>query len=148
MAQRELFPTDDVPTSGPSKEEFQAQVWNLARRIPLGKVTTYGAIATALGDKRAARQVGWAMSACPADVSAIAHRVVNREGRLTGGWAWGTVEAMRHLLEEEGVTFVDSDLVDLDAHFWVPVADDDDADDLFGVAVTRITDDENEDEPA
>ncbi len=145
MAQRELFPIDDASTSKPTQEEFQARVWNLARRIPRGNVTTYGAIATALGDKRAARQVGWAMSACPADVSAIAHRVVNREGRLTGGWAWGTVEAMRHLLEDEGVTFTEADRVNLDAHFWVPVVDgDDDAvDDLFGVAVTRIEDDED-----
>ena len=78
-------------------------------------------------------------------MSAIAHRVVNREGRLTGGWAWGTVEAMRHLLEDEGVTFTEADRVNLDAHFWVPVVDgDDDAvDDLFGVAVTRIEDDED-----
>lgn len=142
MAQRELFPTDAVSSETPSSNQvaFQERVWAVARRIPRGRVTTYGAIAAALGDRRAARQVGWAMAACPADVSAIAHRVVNREGRLTGSFAFGSGDVMRQRLEDDGVAFIADDQLDLDAHFWVPVVEEDD--ELFGVPVTLLDEDE------
>jgi len=95
-------------------------VYRLVRQIPLGSVTTYGTIAAVLGDRRAARMVGWAMSNCPADVSDVAHRVVNRYGGLSGGWAWGHPEVMKQLLVDEGVVFVDEFQVDLGRHLWIP----------------------------
>jgi methylated-DNA-protein-cysteine methyltransferase-like protein len=99
---------------------FPERVYRLVRLIPPGSVTTYGTLAAVLGDRRAARMVGWAMSNCPADVSAVAHRVVNRYGELSGGWAFGHPAVMRALLEDEGVTFVDEFRVDLDKHLWLP----------------------------
>lgn len=105
---------DGTPTS------FPERVYDIVRQIPSGKVTTYGTIAAVLGDRRAARMVGWAMSGCPDDVSEIAHRVVNRYGELSGGWAWGHPEVMKQLLLDEGVTFVAEFQVDLEKHFWLP----------------------------
>ncbi len=60
------------------------------------------------------------MSQCPADVSEVAHRVVNRFGELSGGWSWGHPAIMRALLEEEGVEFVDDFRVNMPLHFWDP----------------------------
>lgn len=106
------------PDTGP--QSFAERVYRLVRQIPLGSVTTYGTIAAVLGDRRAARMVGWAMSNCPADVSDVAHRVVNRYGGLSGGWAWGHPEVMKQLLVDEGVVFVDEFQVDLGRHLWIP----------------------------
>jgi methylated-DNA-protein-cysteine methyltransferase-like protein len=99
---------------------FPDRVYRIVRQIPRGKVTTYGTIASVLGDRRGARMVGWAMSNCPEDVSAYAHRVVNRYGELSGGWAWGHPDVMRQLLIDEGVEFVDEYQVDMKKHLWVP----------------------------
>lgn len=107
----------DNAESAPS---FRERVYALVRQIPEGRVTTYGTIAHALGSPRSARMVGWAMSTCPDDVSEIAHRVVNRDGELSGGWAWGHPEIMRGMLEDEGVTFLGEYRVDLARHFWEP----------------------------
>jgi methylated-DNA-protein-cysteine methyltransferase-like protein len=99
---------------------FPERVYTIVREIPDGYVTTYGTIAAVLGDRRAARMVGWAMHSCPPDVSEKAHRVVNRYGELSGGWAWGHPEIMKQLLVDEGVTFVAEYRVNLDRHFWLP----------------------------
>jgi methylated-DNA-protein-cysteine methyltransferase related protein len=64
--------------------------------------------------------VGWALSNCPPDVSEHAHRVVNRYGELSGGWAWGHPDVMRALLADEGVTFTAEYRVDLGKHMWIP----------------------------
>ena len=123
MKQHGLFSDDNLPESKRSAEDdptFPERVYRLVRLIPAGKVTTYGAIAAVLGDRRAARMVGWAMSNCPPDVADIAHRVVNRYGELTGGWAWGHPDVMKQLLLDEGVAFVDEYRVDLDAYMWMP----------------------------
>ncbi len=123
MRQRDLFEAGDQPEAKRSAEDdpsFPDRVYRLVRLIPPGKVTTYGTIAAVLGDRRAARMVGWAMSNCPDDISEIAHRVVNRYGELTGGWAWGHPDVMKQLLLDEGVTFVDEYRVDLDKHMWMP----------------------------
>ena len=101
-------------------EPFTARVFAVVRRIPPGKVTTYGRIARVLGAPRSARMVGWALHHAPPDIADVAHRVVNRNGELTGGWAWGHPAVMRALLEEEGVTFVDEFQVDLERHLWEP----------------------------
>ena len=122
MQQGELFGGDAVEEKRSLDEDpsFPERVYRIVRQIPEGKVTTYGTIAAVLGDRRGARMVGWAMSNCPDDISEIAHRVVNRTGELTGGWAWGHPDVMRQLLIDEGVTFVDEYQVDLKRHLWIP----------------------------
>jgi methylated-DNA-protein-cysteine methyltransferase-like protein len=102
------------------QSDFAARVYALVAQVPEGMVTTYGAIAAALGDPRKAREVGWALKNMPDEVDAPAHRVVNREGALSGGWAFGGPEVQRRLLEEEGVRFFADDRVDMTRHFWAP----------------------------
>lgn len=98
----------------------QEQVWEVARQIPRGRVTTYGAIAEALGWPRGARQVGWAMAAAPADVPA--HRVVNREGELSGRHAFtGGPDEMERRLRAEGVRVKDARVVSFREKLWEPV---------------------------
>lgn len=99
---------------------FFAQVYDLVRSIPVGRVTTYGALALALGAPRHARVVGYALAALPDHQDVPAHRVVNRSGVLTGGWAFGHPDIMRALLEAEGVRFGDDGRVDLARHLWEP----------------------------
>jgi len=95
---------------------FAEDVYALVRRVPSGRVTTYGTLARLLGRPRNARMVGWAMHQCPEDVPA--HRVVNRDGVLSGGWAFGHPSIQRALLEEEGVQFVGPERCDLRRHGW------------------------------
>ena len=96
--------------------DFDEQVYEIVRSVPFGRVTTYGTIARLLGVPRGARRVGWALHRCPDDVPA--HRVVNAEGRLSGGWAFGSPEIQRALLESEDVGFVGAERCDLAAHRW------------------------------
>jgi methylated-DNA-protein-cysteine methyltransferase related protein len=103
--------------------EFAAAVYAIVARIPYGRVTTYGRIAQAIGEPRAAREVGWALMNVPAESDLPCHRVVNREGRLTGGWAFGQPEIMRGLLLDEGVPFVAAEQVDLERCVWDPADD-------------------------
>jgi len=103
---------------------YNERVFRIVRQVPSGKVTTYGTIAAVLGDRRGARMVGWAMSNCPPDVADLAHRVVNRYGELSGGWAWGHPDAMRALLVDEGIEFVAEYQVDLRRHLWTPPMED------------------------
>jgi methylated-DNA-protein-cysteine methyltransferase-like protein len=109
--------------SEPRDPRFVERVFALVRRIPPGRVTTYGRIAAAVGQPRSARMVGWTLHNAPPDVAEVAHRVVNRYGELTGGWSWGHPAVMRALLEDEGVTFVDEYRVDLAMHLWEPDVD-------------------------
>jgi methylated-DNA-protein-cysteine methyltransferase related protein len=99
---------------------FKHRVYSIVAMVPFGKVTTYGAIAAALGDPRKAREVGWALAATPANVDIPAHRVVNRAGELSGGWAFGSPLVQRALLEGEGVTFASDDRIALSHHLWLP----------------------------
>ncbi|MCA9832878.1 MAG: MGMT family protein [Thermomicrobiales bacterium] len=101
--------------------DFAERVYAVVRLIPEGSVTSYGAIARALGSPRGARMVGWAMNHCPDGLPA--HRVVNRAGVLTGAIHFVPGEEMRRRLEEEGVTFVDDITVDMREHFWDPADD-------------------------
>ena len=96
-------------------------VYDIVRRIPRGKVTTYGAIAAALGLKSGARLVGYALNHIPLEQRAEvpAHRVVNRSGLLTGKMHFETPFAMRERLEAEGITF-SGDGVDMSKHLWKP----------------------------
>jgi methylated-DNA-protein-cysteine methyltransferase-like protein len=95
---------------------FADDVHDLVRSVPFGRVTTYGTLARLLGRPRSARMVGWAMHRCPEDVPA--HRVVNHNGTLSGGWAFGHPSVQRALLEDEGVMFIAEERCDLRRHGW------------------------------
>lgn len=109
-------------TAGPSSGDFYTRVYDVVRRIPIGRVTTYGAIAAHLGLKSAARTVGYALMASGEDMELPAQRVVNRNGELSGKHHFATPNLMRELLESEGVRFV-GDAVDIDNHFWDPATE-------------------------
>ncbi|OYU84014.1 MAG: cysteine methyltransferase [Flavobacterium sp. BFFFF2] len=104
----------------PSTVSFFERVYNLVRQIPLGKVTTYGAIAKALGSGRSARMVGWAMNACHNQPDIPAHRVVNRVGMLTGKHHFDGTNLMQQLLENEGIQVNDNQITNFKIHYWEP----------------------------
>lgn len=107
--------------SGKRDESFFELVYDVVRQIPKGRVTSYGAIAAALGTKLSARMVGWAMNgAHHVRPKVPAHRVVNRQGLLTGKMHFETPEKMQQLLEKEGVQVVDDQVQDFDTKFWDP----------------------------
>lgn len=120
MPHRAFSGSGDNPPQSAIPNPFNHRVYEVVARVPSGRVTTYGAIAAALGDPRKAREVGWALYAKPKEVASPAHRVINREGKLTGGWAFGSPEVQRGLLESEGVTFLPDGRVDLEKHLWRP----------------------------
>ena len=99
---------------------FFERVYAVVRQIPYGKVTSYGAIAKALGTARSARMVGWAMNASHHLEDVPAHRVVNRKGRLTGKFHFDGTNVMQQLLESEGIVVKNNQIVDFEAHFWEP----------------------------
>lgn len=103
-----------------SNDNFFERVYAVARQIPYGKVTSYGAIAKALGTARSARMVGWAMNASHSLEDVPAHRVVNRKGLLTGKLHFDGTNLMQQLLENEGIVVVDNQIVDFEKHFWQP----------------------------
>ena len=102
------------------KDGFFQDVWDVAKLIPKGRVTSYGAIAKALGAARSARMVGWAMNASHSRADIPAHRVVNRKGLLTGKFHFDGTNLMQQLLESEGITVEDNQIIDFDTHFWEP----------------------------
>src|SRR6476620_11853307 len=99
---------------------FFERVYEVARQIPEGKVTSYGAIAKALGAGRSARMVGWAMNASHNMGDIPAHRVVNRKGLLSGKHHFDGTNLMQQLLENEGIAVIDNQIVDFEKHFWQP----------------------------
>ncbi len=104
-----------------SKDYFE-KVYGVVEEIPYGRVTTYGTIASFLGIASAARMVGYALNKTAGtqkDFPIPAHRVVNRNGELTGR-AYFPDDTMRERLQQENVRFVDEYRVDLDRHFWDP----------------------------
>lgn len=111
-----------VRPSGKKDESFFQLVFEIARQIPTGRVTSYGAIAAALGTKLSARMVGWAMNGSFRVRPKIpAHRVVNRNGMLSGKMHFAYPEQMQELLEKEGVKVVDDKVVDFEKKFWDPL---------------------------
>ena len=103
-----------------SNDNFFERVYAIARQIPYGKVTSYGAIAKALGTARSARMVGWAMNASHDLEDVPAHRVVNRKGLLTGKHHFEGTSLMQQLLESEGIKVVDNQIIDFETVFWTP----------------------------
>jgi methylated-DNA-protein-cysteine methyltransferase related protein len=99
---------------------FFERVWDIAAQIPRGSVTTYGAIARVLGSPGAARTVGWAMRAAPAESGLPCHRVVNAAGELSPEDAFGGPGVQQSLLASEGVTFDARGRVDMRRHLWIP----------------------------
>lgn len=104
----------------PDNDNFFERVYAIARQIPEGRVTSYGAIAKALGTARSARMVGWAMNASHNMEDVPAHRVVNRNGVLTGKHHFDGTSLMQQLLESEGVEVVNNQIVDFEKYFWKP----------------------------
>ena len=101
-----------------TKKDFFKKVYSITKKIPYGKVTTYGDIAEACGIRSAARTVGWALNGCGLDIPA--HRVVNRYGALTGKIHFGDPNLMEEILRSEGVEFDDNGCVRLDKYLWKP----------------------------
>ena len=99
-------------------DNFFNKVYDIVKQIPCGKVTTYGAIANMLGNKRMSRQVGWALHVNPQPYVIPCHRVVNRQGKLAGAFAFGGKNIQHDLLVSEGVEFVDEETVNLAKHGW------------------------------
>lgn len=93
-------------------------IYSIVARIPAGRVATYGQVARMAGSPRAARQVGYAMSASPQGRDLPCHRVVNRLGELAPNHVFGDQRIQRRMLEEEGITFLDDGRIDLDKHYW------------------------------
>lgn len=111
-----------VKPSGKKDASFFELVFDVARQIPRGRVTSYGAIAAALGTKLSARMVGWAMNGSfRVRPKVPAHRVVNRNGMLSGKMHFAYPEQMQELLEREGIKVVDDKVVDFEKKFWDPV---------------------------
>jgi len=111
-----------VTPSGKKDESFFELVFDVVRQIPKGRVTSFGAIAAALGAKSSARMVGWAMNGAGRVRPKVpAHRVVNRQGLLTGKIHFDYPEHMQELLEKEGVKVIDDKVVDFEKRFWDPV---------------------------
>lgn len=96
-------------------------IFEIVRLIPKGRVTSYGAIAAAIGTKSGARLVGYAMnSSHTAKPKVPAQRVVNRNGMLTGKFHFETLTKMQELLEKDGVKVKDDKVVDFEKIFWDP----------------------------
>jgi len=102
------------------EESFFTRVYQIAKLIPHGRVTTYGAIAKKLGAVKSARMVGWAMNAAHNLEDVPAHRVVNKKGILTGKHHFEGINLMQQLLENEGVKIENNQIVNFEKYFWEP----------------------------
>jgi methylated-DNA-protein-cysteine methyltransferase-like protein len=104
-----------------SRSDFYEQVWEVVRQIPEGRVTSYGAIARFLGTAGSSRLVGYAMNAShTASPKVPAHRVVNRNGLLTGRHHFADPDLMQQLLEAEGVKVTNHQIYEFEQRFWSP----------------------------
>ncbi|MEO8711492.1 MAG: MGMT family protein [Parafilimonas sp.] len=104
-----------------NNHSFFEDVWDVARQIPRGRVTSYGAIANYLGTKMSARMVGWALNASfQTKLRVPAHRVVNRNGMLSGKMHFATPDEMQKRLEKEKIKVEEDKVVEFDKLFWDP----------------------------
>lgn len=99
---------------------FFDKVYEQVKRIPYGKISTYGAIARKIGSPQSARMVGYALNASHNRDDVPAHRVVNRKGLLTGKQHFDGSNLMQQLLESEGIAVKNNEIIDFDKHFWQP----------------------------
>ena len=102
-------------------DNFFNKVYQVARLIPYGRVTSYGAIGKYLGAVKSARMVGWAMNKSHNLEDVPAHRVVNRKGLLTGKHHFDGTNLMQQLLENEGVVVIENQIQYLEIVFWNPI---------------------------
>jgi len=114
MQKRSSVPSAD-------NEGFFSRVYDVTRLIPRGRITSYGAIARYLGTAGSARMVGWALNSSHSVPGLVpAHRVVNRNGMLTGKHHFGNSSTMQQLLENEGFTIEDDRVIEFRERFWDP----------------------------
>ncbi len=117
-------PLKTIRPSGKSEDTFFELVFEVVRQIPKGRVTSYGAVAAALGAKMSARMVGWAMNGSHRVKPKVpAHRVVNRQGLLTGKIHFDPPGKMQELLEKEGIKVIDDQVQDFKKLFWDPAVE-------------------------
>lgn len=116
-----------MPTPPPAvpapERNFFADVYEVVRLVPPGRVTTYGAVAHYLGAARGARTVGYALLAAHTDSTVPAQRVVNRLGQLSGRLHFATPTAMQEALEAEGVRVENDTIVEFEQRFWNPATE-------------------------
>jgi len=111
-------------SSLPDNEGFFSLVYDVTRQIPRGRITSYGAIARYLGTAQSARMVGWALNSSHSMPEFIpAHRVVNRNGMLTGKHHFGNSLTMQQLLENEGFTVKEDVVLEFRERFWDPAVE-------------------------
>ena len=107
-----------------TSSDFFSKVHEVTRCIPYGRITSYGAIARYLGSGRSARMVGWALNASHTSKEFIpAHRVVNRNGLLSGKYHFGNSTTMTQLLENEGILIENDQILNFEEKFWDPNAE-------------------------
>ena len=110
-----------VKPSGKLDDNFFELVYQVVRQIPKGRVTSYGAVAACLGIKSSARMVGWAMNSSGSIRPKVpAHRVVNRNGMLSGKHHFKTPTTMENLLKKEGIKVKEDKIVGYEKLFWDP----------------------------
>lgn len=109
---------------GKNSSDFFEMVYQVVRLIPKGRVSSYGAIAKYLGSAGSSRIVGYAMNASHSQKDHVpAHRVVNRNGQLTGKHHFADPHQMQDLLEKEGVKVKNDKIIDFESHFWDPMTE-------------------------
>jgi methylated-DNA-protein-cysteine methyltransferase related protein len=130
MATKKKTPAPDKSKATLSKpvtrigDHFFADVYEVVRQVPKGRVTTYGAIAAYLGTKLSARMVGWAMNGAHRIKPRIpAQRVINRNGQLSGKMHFETPTRMQELLEKEGIVVKKDTVQDFNRLFWDPAVE-------------------------
>jgi len=102
------------------EEGFFQRVYEVTKQVPFGRVTSYGSIAKFLGTPRSARMVGWALNASHLDDSIPAHRVVNKQGLLTGKHHFDGSNLMQQLLENENISIKNNQIVAFKELYWDP----------------------------
>lgn len=113
--------TNQLSSPKQNDDGFFTRVYEVTCLIPYGRVTSYGAIARYLGAPQSARMVGWALNGSHGHPQFIpAHRVVNRNGRLTGKHHFYGPRVMQELLESEGIRVKDDQIIDYQKLFWDP----------------------------
>ncbi len=124
MRKSRKTPNNNLPFAVGKNDSFFAAVYDVVRQIPKGRVTSYGAIGAALGAKSSARMVGWAMNNAHAMSPKVpAHRVVNRQGLLTGKMHFAHPNAMQEALERENIIVKEDQVQDFQQIFWDPIVE-------------------------